>query len=229
MKRLVAIALLILVAYPTSAQAGLISFRSTIVPNFELNLFNPPFDVPPGGVTLPGTATGYLDFTFDFQDGLTPTLDFVSVSGSFRGSLAGGLTFTLLATGLDVGTATNVQTSGGELTNADLDFSLFFEMYPDMGGLLIPDTSLPFSGNVKSLPFLAGTVFAGPTTPPTPPVPGSAFLPGPNGTIVEIPNAVSVQNRTLTVVPEPGSFAVFGCGIIAAAAFGRRRKATCNS
>ena len=102
-----------LFTFGTSTQAGLIEFTAQMVPDFELTL-NPALTQLPTPVTFAGTADGSVNFVFDLNTS-AETLDFVSVGGSFQGSLADPdmTTFDLLITGLDTGTATNVSVAGG--------------------------------------------------------------------------------------------------------------------
>ena len=79
------------------------------------------------------------------------------------------------------------------------------------GSALDPNSNLPFFGDVNGIPFVLGDVIMGPDVvdPNLGDEAFEVFLPG-------FPTPVVLgRNRTLTVVPEPASFTVFGIGAIA--------------
>jgi hypothetical protein len=132
-----------------------------------------------------------------------------------------------LAAGTAFYLSPNLEFIGGDLTNivrdgsgnvlsASVDnLSMRWEMIVDPLGTparLFTKVGLPFSGDIDDFQNPEGAVISGLD-------PFEVYLDdGADGTLVAIG-----QNRTLTIVPEPGTFALFGILAVGLVAVGLRR------
>lgn len=211
---------------PGIAKAEVLSFTQTVVADFEFSLLgNTILNPGPTIDFIPFQAIGQLTFTLDasLNDPSQPTtVPFTNLTGHLDGvSPPPFLPFVI---------SPNVEFLGGELTNivrdgngdvisADIkDLSARWDMVtPSMR--LYTKVGLPFSAHITSLPFNYGAILAGPA-------PFEVYL-DMGGTAPD-PLVVMGRNRTLRVVPEPGSLALFGLGALGVLGLARRGRVARN-
>ena len=166
---------------------------------------------------LPFQAFGPLTFSLsdDVADPTKSTAPFTNVTGQLDAGTAFYISPNLEFIGGDL---TNiVRDGGGNILSATVDnLSMRWEMVVDPLGTparLFTRVGLPFSGDMDDFQNPEGTVISGLA-------PFEVYLDdGGDGTLVAIG-----QNRTLTIVPEPGTFALFGILGIGLVAIGVRRR-----
>jgi len=226
------LATLILVCGAASTARADITFDVTVVADYEFALLsNTPLNPGPGMTPfIPFQAKGVFTFSLDevaFHDAGATTIPFTNVTGVLDGVSPAPFLPHQISPNVEFlgGSLTNVvRDINGLITAADVeDLSMRWEMVGTPGGgsevRIFTTVGLPFSGHVSGLPFPHGTVIAGPD-----PFEGYLDLGGGASLL-----AVIGQNRTLTVVPEPGTLTLCCVALGSMAAFGawrRRRSST---
>lgn len=222
--RLIILCAGVVATVPAVAVAEVITFTETFQADFKFNfLAGTPFNT--GAVDtgfIPFRAVGDLTFTL-FNDHVSPTLAFTSVTGMLNGvsptSPPSTLPFFITPNvGFLGGNLTNVvyDGSGGILSANVSDLSMFWKLVgTPFNVTLYGKVGLPFDASNVSIPFSPGTVLTGAQ-------PFEVYLEGGPDTPVIIG-----ADRTLTAVPEPNSVALSGlCGIGVFVAACRRRRTT---
>ncbi len=223
------LATLIIVCGSVSTVRADFSFDLTVVADYEFAfLSNTPLN-PDVKMTpfIPFQAKGVLTFSLDeaaINDPGATTVPFTSVTGILNGVSPAAFLPHQISPNLEFlgGNLTNiVRDSNGFITSATVeDLSMRWEMTGTPGGgsevRLFTKVGLPFSGDVDGLPVSPGTVIAG-----ADPFEGYLDLGGGASLL-----AVIGQNRTLTVVPEPGTLTLYclAAGGLAACGAWRRRR-----
>ena len=187
-----------------TAHAQLAFVQPNVLAEYEL-VFDPgtPFNDDQVPLLLPFSALGDVNIAVNLDD-----FSLTDATGEFEGVLPAGLPlpegtpFTLRAFELVSGQLSNIQVDGGgAIAFADVEFSLLFDQIIDPDGAnlrIFASDPLTFTGTIDSVPFSVGTSFSGPA-------PSPIFQDDGTTTGVEIGD---VQNRFLTVVPEPTSAAL---------------------
>ncbi len=217
--RLSALALLIftslaLVKSPTAHGASVfdVKFRA----NFQFNILsNGPLGPVAGSLRLPTDtfldymAMGSIKFTLDDSDTSINSAKFTDAKGAFVGVVP-DFPYTIDPNLQFVGGSLEniVRNGANEIISADVkDLAMRWNLtaFPGSGSEanLFSLEPLLFSGAVTGIPFAVGNVLTGP--------PGAqgAYLNDGTQNIL----AAYVQNRTLTVVPEPTTIAILGFGL----------------
>lgn len=228
-KRLLVVGLgvsaLLLGSISSSARAD-VAIDYNVRADFELAfLSGTPFNPEPGMTPfLPFQAFGPLTFVLD-DEVLNPaatTAPFIDVTGQLNGFDA--------ITSLNFSLSPDLEFVGGDLTNivrdgvdnvvsaSVQDLSMKWEMIVDPNGQnlrLFTKVGLPFNGDIDDFQNPVGSVISG-----LDPFEVYLDLGGGDSALVAIG-----QNRTLTIVPEPSTFVLFGIlatGLIVVG-IGRRR------
>ena len=187
--------------------------------SFEPN--TPPFNMDQNNPTpfQPFQAFGILTFTLsdEVNNPAASTVPYTNVTGELY---ATDDSFYISPVEFLGGSMTNVvRNSGVPVSGTVEDLSMRWEMHVFPGTpqelTLFTKVGLPFNGDIPNILDPEGAVIAGPD-------PFEIFLDdGGAGTLVAMG-----QNRTLTVVPEPGTFALFGVfalGLVGCGIWRRRR------
>ncbi len=198
---------------------GALVFEAPVVAQFDVLFYSSgPLAAVAAGAGIPldtqiaAEARGVVQFTIDDITAGTTTASFqnaVSV-GRLQGVVPGDFFSISPNVQFVGGTLTNIQQSGGIVTSADVsNLEMVWDMelvLPAGAARLVSAAPLPFSGTVSGVPFSIGDQIAGPFPGP---VDGLLDLGGGN---LDPNPAISVSNRTLTIVPEPsfGVATVFG-------------------
>jgi hypothetical protein len=213
---------------PAVVRADPTTFTVEVQADFELSLLgHTPLN--PGDTTpfMPFRAVGDFTFTLDpsLNDPTATTVPFSNVTGVLQGvppSLAVTLPYTL---------SPDLQFLGGDLTNivrdgsghvvsADVsDLSMRWDLIgtgPSFPVTLYTQVGLPFGATGVTIPFALGTVLEGDA-------PFNIDLDA--GNPATDPLVAIGRDRTLRVVPEPSSFALFGLGLAGIRCLARRRAA----
>ena len=213
-----------------AARAEVLSFTSTVVADYEFSLLGgTPLNPGPTTPFIPFRAVGDLTFTLhpSLNDPSMPTtVPFVSVTGVLQGvppSPGNTLPHTI---------SPNVQFLGGSLTNIVRDgagevlsanvvnLSSLWEMIgmsPAFPVRLYTQQGLPFAANNVTIPFQVGTVLAGAPI-------FNVYLDDGDGNLANDVLVVEGRNRTLTVVPEPGTGVLLAAGAVTSLGYARWRR-----
>jgi hypothetical protein len=203
-----------LVVFPAALHADPLEFTTEMRADYQFSLLGGTV-LNPGPTTpfIPFRALGNLTFQLDpsLNDPSRPTtVPFVDAMGLLNG-IPPSPAFTLPHT-IDPnvqflsGTLTNIQRDGsGHVTSADIsDLSMRWEligMNPAFNVRLYTKDGLPFDATGVTIPFQLGTVLAGAA-------PFDVYLD--LGNPATDPLVAIGEDRTLTAVPEPSSFILFG-------------------
>ena len=203
------------------------SFDLAVVADYEFALLSSTPLNPGEGMTpfIPFQAKGVLTFSLDedaINDPSATTVPFTDVTGVLDGVSPVPFLPHQISPNLGFlgGNLTNiVRDSSGFITSATVeDLSMLWELTGTPGGgpavRLFTKVGLPFSGDVDGLPVSPGTVIAGAD-------PFEVFLDLGGGDSLL---AVIGQNRTLTVVPEPGTLTLYCLAASGLAAVGVWRR-----
>lgn len=212
----------ILLLLPGLSRATDVTFTQDVIANFEFDVLGgTPINGGPATGYLPYEAIGPLTFSLDssLNDPSVTTVPFTDVTGTLNGvnppAFVGPYTI-----------SPDVQFIGGELTDIVRDGSgnIISAQVSDLsmrwdlvaaGGAVTLYTldGLPFNGPVSSVPFGYGDVISGPD-------PFNVYM-NVGGSDVLVAYG---EDRTLTVVPEPGSAVPAGLAVVTlGAALARRR------
>jgi hypothetical protein len=193
-----------------------VSFDFQIQADFELAfLSNTPFNDTDGMTPfMPFQAFGPLTFTLSNDVETESSAEFTNLTGQLDAGTEFYISPNLEFIG---GELTNIVRNGSDIVSASVDnLSARWEMVVDPLGTpvrLFTKVGLPFSGDIDDFQNPEGAVISGLD-------PFEVYLDdGGDGTLVAIG-----QNRTLTIVPEPGAFALFGVLGIGLLAVMRRRR-----
>ena len=205
------------------------TFDLALVADYEFALLsNTPLNPGPGMTPfIPFQAKGVLTFSLHddvINDLNATTVPFTNVTGMLQGVSPAPFLPHQISPDLEFlgGNLTNiVRDSNGFITSARVeDLSMRWELTGTPGGgpavRLFTTVGLPFSGDVDGLPVSPGTVISGAD-------PFEVFLDLGGGDSLL---AVIGQNRTLTVVPEPGTLTLYclaASGLAAVGVWRRRR------
>jgi hypothetical protein len=219
MLRRLLLGLICLATWSAAAKADPLMFTTEVQADFELSLLGgTPLNPGPTTPFLPFRAIGNLTFQLDpllNSPSQPTTVPFVDVTGVLQGtppSLPVTLPFTI---------SPNLQFLGGSLTNivrdasghvvsADVtDLEMRWDLVstsPFFPVTIYSKDGLRFDATGVSIPFALGDVLSGPSA-------NTGYL-ALGGDPANDPAVIIVEDRTLTVVPEPTSAILLGAGAV---------------
>ncbi|MCA9185923.1 MAG: hypothetical protein R3E01_36615 [Pirellulaceae bacterium] len=191
-------------------------FTIPIRPDYELVLFpGTPFNMGTENLVVPFSPLGEMGFSMAgnaINDPLATSADFTNISDEFAGNFSGTPYDLRIIQFLGGGLSNIVRNGSADIQSADVSFTAIFEQKLGPGSpeeVRVFGGEMTFIGTVDAFPFDEGTAFGSPSFV-------DLFLDTGNNTSVQIGG---VQNRFLTVVPEPGSvalalFAIVGLSVV---------------